>query len=359
MNGSSVETNLTQKNTTMASGIEKPHDIILSVLNTEWHGEAEVHQVITREVAKRAFYKVLESPAQVTIDGQAVNLDKYKVLVADHRNVRDDLDANDMLVPLHIPKAGYTPIDNEQVWDVMEGALKDIGAKITSLCTLERGKKFSISADIGSSEMTINKDKFKAYLNFTTSHDGTIAMNVYDSMIRIVCMNTFRWSMQAMGDVQFKVYHTKNANLALQNLPDLVNAILKGRTELKEVMEYLETCKVDGNEAIAMAMGYFAQTTGTTKLSTRAVNAANEITLLFSRGIGNKGESLYDLANGATEYWTSGKGVGEKNSNANRLYRSAMGSAADHKQAFIGMLANENSRSEALELGKEALALAK
>lgn len=343
----------------MASGIEKPYDIILSTEGTEWHGEAEVHPLISRDIAKRAFFKIAESPAQVTLDGQVITLDKYKVLVADHRDCRDDLDTNDQLVPLHIPKAGYTSISNEEVWDVMDGALRDIGAKITSLCTLERGKKFSISADIGGSDMVINKDKFKAFLNFTTSHDGSIAMNVYDSMIRIVCMNTFRWSMQAMGDVQFKVYHKKNANLALENLGDLVNAILKGRAELKEVMEYLATCKVDGNEAIAMAMGYFAQVTGTTKLSTRASKAANEITLLFSRGIGNKGESLYDLANGATEYWTTGKGVGEKMSNANRLYRSAMGSAADHKQNFIAMLANEDRRAETLELGREALLAAK
>lgn len=343
----------------MSAGIEKPHDIILSVEGTEWHGEAEVHDTITREIAKRAFFKIQESPAQVTIDGQAINLDRYKVLVADHRLVRDDLEAEDQLVPLHIPKNGYTPIPNEEVWDVMETSLKDIGAKITSVCTLERGKKFAISCDIGNSDLTINKDKFKAYLNFTTSHDGTIAMNAFDSMIRIVCMNTFRWSMQAMGDVSFKVFHTKNAKLALSNLGELVNAILTGRAELKEVMEYLESCKVDSNEAIAMAMGYFAQATGTTKLSTRAVNSANEIALLFSRGIGNKGQSLYDLANGATEFWTSGNGVGKNNSSANRLYRSAFGSASDHKQAFIGMLSNQDSRNEAKELGLEALALAK
>lgn len=333
----------------------KPHDVVLSREGTEWHGEAEHHQVITREIAKKTFFGIIESPAQVTVDGSTINLDKYKVLVADHRQCRPDLDEADQLVPLHIPKVGYTPISNEQIWDVMESALKGIGAEITSVCTLERGKKFALSCDIGDSEMTINKDKFKAFLNFTSSHDGTIALNVFDSIIRIICMNTFRWAMQSMGELAFKAYHTKNAGLALNNLGELINNILKGRVELKEVMEYLDTCRVDGNEAIAMTMGYFAKTTGTTKLSTRAINAANEITLLFSRGIGNKGKSLYDLVNGATEYWTSGNGVGKNNSGANRLYRSAMGSAADHKQAFIGMLANEDSRAEMQELGKQAL----
>lgn len=337
-------------------GIEKPYDKVLSIEGTEWHQLADVEQVITEEQAKPLFFKILQSPALVNIDGEQVNLENYKVLVADHRACRDDL--SDALVPLHIPKAGYQVIDNRQVWDVMSSALSDIDAKVTSVGTLEKGKKFFISADIGDSEQVINKDKFKCYLNFVTSHDGTVAMNVYDSIIRIVCMNTFRWSMEAAGEVGFKVFHTKNADLAMSDLGNLVNAILKGRANLAEVMEYLASHKCDHNDALAMAAGYFCLATYKAELATRSMNAAEEIAVLFSRGIGNKGESLYDLANGATEYWTSGNGTGRTLSPANRVYRSAMGSAADHKQAFISMLANDDRRSQALSLGREALKIA-
>jgi hypothetical protein len=55
-----------------------------------------------------------------------------------------------------------------------------------------------------------------------------------------------------------------------------------------------------------MAAGYFAMTTDAkeNKLSTRSYNAAREIARLAVSGIGNTGRSLYDLVNGATEYWT-------------------------------------------------------
>lgn len=340
----------------MSSGIVEPIDRILSIEGTEWHRKALVKEQITIVEAKELLFPIVQSPAFVNIEGNQVALEDYKVLCADLRDCRPDLEAKDQIVPLHIPKAGYQVIDNGAVWSAMEKALADLEAKVTSVGTLEGGKKFFISTSIGDSEMVINKDKFKFFLNFVTSHDGTIAMNTYDSSIRIVCMNTLRWSMSAAGEVGFKVYHTKNADLAMANLPDLVNAILKGRAELKDVMEYLATCKVDHNDALAMAAGYFAISTGETKLSTRSMNAATEIATLFSRGIACKGEDLYDLANGATEYWTSGIGTGKKGaSEGTRLYRSAMGGAANHKQDFVALLANDSRRTTALAMGREAI----
>lgn len=340
----------------MAHCIELPHDKVLSVEGTEWHGLAEHLEVIGKEEVKPLFYKVTESPALVEIDGQQISLENYKVLVADHRGIRDDLEESEQLIPLHIPKAGYKVIQNEEVWNVMEAALKDLGCSVTTAGTLERGKKFFISADIGEKETIINGDKFCSYLNFVTSHDGTIAMNTYDSTIRIVCMNTLRWSMEAAGKVGFKVFHTKNADLAMGNLGELLNAILKGRTQLKEVMEYMATVKLSNEEAIAMAAGYFCISTDKEEIATRSYNAATEIATLFSRGQGNKGETLYDLVNGATEYYTSGAGVGKATTSlGNRIYRSSMGSAADHKNAFVGMMADEETRKIAYRMGKAAL----
>ena len=183
-----------------------------------------------------------------------------------------------------------------------------------------------------------------------------MAMETFDSAIRIVCMNTFQWSRNAAQD-KFKVYHTKNANFALDGLGDLLNAILKGRAELVEVMEHLASHKCDPNDALAMASGYFAITTDAkdNKLSTRSLNAAREIARLAANGIGNVGKSLYDLANGATEYWTSGEGTGRNASIASRTYRSQLGSAAEHKRRFVGMLADEKSRDTMASRGREAV----
>lgn len=340
----------------MAHKIEKPHDMVLSTEGTEWHKLATHLAVIGDSEVAPMLFDIVESPALVTIDGVQTQLEDYKVLVADHRKCRPDLSGSDALVPLHIPKAGYKVISNLEIWNTMQRALRDLDCKVTSVCTLERGKKFAISCDIGNSDLVINRDKFKANLNFVTSHDGTMAMESFDSMIRIVCMNTFQWSRNAAAD-KFKVYHTKNSSFALEGLGDLLNAILKGRVEIAQVMEYLATHKCDANDALAMAAGYFAMTTDAkeNKLSTRSFNAAKEIARLAASGIGNAGRSLYDLANGATEYWTSGEGVGRTASVASQVYRSQLGSAAEHKRRFIGMLADDESRTTMQSRGREAI----
>jgi hypothetical protein len=344
----------------MASGIVPIIDRIYSNEGTEWHRCAIPKQKILREEITDILWDIIESPAYMENN---IAIPNYKILAVNLEGLRTEEEISKLggnLHALHIPKSGYKVISNPEVWKCMEESLKDLDATITSVGTLEGGKKFFISVTIGDSEMIINKDKFKFFLNFVTSHDGTITMVVYDSAMRIVCMNTLRWSMnnQNKGALNFRVTHTKNASLALTNLPELINSIMKGRAELKDVMEYLETCKVDSKDAIAMAAGYFAETTGTKELSTRSMNAVNEISTLFTRGIECHGQSLYDLANAVTEYWTSGKGTGQSGASASdRSYRSAIGGAADHKSNFIAMLANENHRSEVFEKGKEALTL--
>lgn len=333
--------------------------MVLSILSKEWHGLAQVKEKLTREIVKPLLFKIIESPAFIQVDGLQTTLDDYKVLVADHRECRPDLDPSQQLVPLHIPKAGYRVIDNAEIWDCMEKSLTDLGVKVTSVSTLERGRKFAISCDIGEGDYVVNKDRFKSFLNFVTSHDGSMAMETYDSNIRIVCMNTFQASRNAASD-KFKVYHTKNATMAMDGLGDLLNAILKGRVKTREAMEYLANHACDANDAMAMAAGYFCEATDSVKLSSRCQNSVSEIVNLYANGMGNAGRTLYDLFNGFTEYYTSGQGTGKggNTTTAQRVYRSEMGQAAEHKVRFLDLLTDTDARTRALETGKTALALA-
>lgn len=335
----------------MGHGITE-NDVMISTEGYSWHRLDRLEKAITKQTANPVFNKIIEGKIQINVDGNMVDLPNYKALIADLRG----LGMKDEMVPLHVPKEGYKVITNEEIFDAAVEAIKDVDAKITSIMTLENRKKFALSVNLGDDVMKVNGDEIHAHLNFVSSHDGTMNLKAYDSTIRIVCMNTLRWSLEAAGQVGFTIRHSKNAAIALDNLPELVNAILTGRIQFKEVMEYLATCKVDSNEALAMAAGYFCMESGTPKLSTRSLNTATAIVDLFANGKGNKGKTLYDLANGATEYWTSGDGVGRNASDATKSYKAEFGMAADHKSRFIELLADEDRRKTAKEMGKEALA---
>jgi len=344
----------------MAHMIDEKYDRVYSIKDAEWHGLAIVIPEIGDPEFDSLSHEIKEVPLNPIIDGVPVAFDNHKLLVADVSKSRPDIveaNPNDRFVPLHIPKAKYGVISNAEVVDCMKKSFKEMGVKVTTAGTLEGLKKFFISVDIGESQQIINKDQFECYVNFITSHDGTISMDAYDSTIRIVCMNTLNASREAAGKAGFKVYHTKNASLAMDGLAELFNAILQGRANLREVMEYLDGHKCDANDALAMAAGYFCMETETETIATRSFNNAQGIANLFANGLGNNGRSLYDLANGATEFWSSGDGVGKKTTStgAQRAYRSQFGSAAAHKEKFVAMLANDDRRADALNIGRKAV----
>lgn len=354
----------------MSHGIVQPIDRVFSTDGPEWHGLAEQVAVINKGAASPLFFNIIQSPLSALVDGNEIRLKHHKLLVADYRTCRPDLIDHDItsggLVPLHVPKGGrdgdinkgYRPISNRELWDAAERALAEVDATITCVGTLEAGKKFFISVNLnaGNDTFSANGDTFKAHLNLITSHDGTLGVRAYDSTVRIVCMNTLRWSLSAAGDVGFNVFHTANADVAMANLGALVNAVLTGRGNFRNTMEYLASIPCDAETARLVALGYLTQlNTDGAKVSKRSQNAAENIALLFTpRGAGNKGQTMYDLLNGATEYWTSGDGTGKKADAGVKAYKGQFGEAAEHKSAFANLLMNPDAIERAREAGKKA-----
>lgn len=354
----------------MSSGIDKKYDMIHSTEGTEWHKFATHVPVIGEDVFRLYRAPIREVPVCASVPSliegmpdETVILPNHKTLILDYRGIRKDLIGADALVPLHIPKNAYRSVPPGEIIDMCNEALAEVladgTAKVSSIGTLEAGKKFFISVSI-SAELRIKTrfgtETIRANLNFVTSHDGTMALNVFDSMIRIVCMNTLRWSMQAMGEFQQKVYHTAKAGDKINQLASMIQNVLAGRSEFVRCMEELAQISADTAMMRNIPRGYFLAAGDGEKLSTRSNNAAEEISRLAGKGgRGNHGETLYDLANGATEYWTSGDGVdksGKKN-DAERVYKANFAGASDHKERFVKGLLNEETRNEWNKAGKK------
>jgi hypothetical protein len=348
----------------MSHGIVKPIDQVFSTQGSEWHKLATEVPAITEKEFLSLSPKIREGKAMVEIDGTTVEMVNHKVLVADYRAARPDLcGTSNEFVPLHIPKNGYRPIENREVIELLQSSLKDVldnGAKITCAGTLEAGKKFFASVDLNQGEMSVRtklgSDKILSNLNFVTSHDGTLGLRAYDSMIRIVCMNTLRWSLEAQGEVGFSVYHTQGADVKIANLEALLANIMSGRENFVSQMEELAKMDATTESLRHIPLGYFLSLQGEKgkeELATRSQNAAEEITRLAYRGKGNQGGTLYDLLNGATEYWTSGEGTGKNSSATERLYKASFAGAADHKTRFANGLLHDLTRNEWQNLSRK------
>ncbi len=353
----------------MSHEIEIPVDEVRSTSgNSEWHGLAtppvtQDNGKIGLHTVTRLCPRVHEIPVAGIIDGEQIILPNYKALVADYRECRPETVGTDRaFIPLHIPKAGYKVISHLEIYNAAQEALKGIDAEIVTCGTLGAGKKFFLSIDVrGHSEMMVcGRDKTRAFINLISSNDGTLACMGYDSLVRIVCMNTLKSSLNAAGNVKFKVYHTKGAEVAMVRMGELINEILKGRETFLADMSILDGITLDSQQASNIALAYFVKTQNqdaeekSFELSTRARNAAEEITSLFSRGKGNRGRTAYDLLQGVTDYYTNGSGVGKSGNQFQRLSRANHGAASDHKANFRKMLCETQDYSELIDMGRRA-----
>lgn len=334
-------------------------DTVLSVQGTEWHGLAKHVPAITADAVSPLLFPLRESVSSNFIldDGSETDGERDKAIFADCRG-RNDIPRN--FVQLATMGEGYQRIENGALWEAMATAFDGAGVAFTVSCvgTLGNLRKFFISVSLDDHKgFTCGNDEFLSNLNFITSHDGTLECMAYDSTVRIVCMNTLRWSLEAAGAVDFRVRHTKGSALAMENLSELLGELLKGRDVFQETMANLASVPLSIDEAENLFKGYLARTNKVKaghELSARSKNAATELVNLFLAGQGNHGETAYDALNAATEFWTSGSGTGGKDTTpAKRVNKSAFGMAAEHKTQFAAAIANNDTRAELLSLGKE------
>lgn len=372
------------------SSLIKENDITLSNQGSEWHGNA-VHitnedgtpRAITTEDATPCLFPLVESVASnhVLENGDIVTGDKSKTLFADVRdrftnesyseikqNILEQMPPNpekDEKAPIRegylelaTMGAGYQRIENSSIWEGLANAFNAEGVpfEVTTVGTLNNLRQFYLSICLPDNhDYTFGDDKFQANLNMITSHDGSLACLAYDSMIRIVCSNTLRWSMNASHAAEFKIKHTKNAAVQFDRLHEFLTAIFAGRDEFANLVKDLQDREVNRNDFRNFAKGYLAKTNKVKKgmeLSTRSQNAVFELETLFCKGQGNKGETAYDVMNAGTEYWTSGQGTGVNPDTKPhvRWAKSSFGAAAEHKEQWTAAVRDQFANL--VEIGK-------
>ena len=267
---------------------------------------------------------------------------------------------------LGVPSTRYKSIPNQKLVQAVCNSLDDEGIdySIETLGTPKNGKLFFSSLEIADdAERLINGDNFLFYLNLLQSHDGSYAMTMFDSNTRVVCANTFKYALGDQGDLAIKIKKTSNADLRLDEAGRTIANIYKGRDQFVYMMKKFAEVECDTQKAEALISAYKGiKVDPNTIMSTRAFNQIVDVTYLHKHGIGNKGETLYDLFNAVTEYYTSGDGSGHDNGTADKSWKkytsSEFGAGADAKAGFASWLSkivDDNTLHAEAERGKQLL----
>ena len=221
----------------MAANVET----MFYVRETPWHGLGT--RVMEAPSSKEALglagldWKVVQGPvytqAEELIEG-------YKA------NVRD----SDRKV-LGVVTNRYRIIQNEEAFGFTDALLGE-GVRYETAGSLQGGRKVWLLARLPH-EYIISGERISPYLVFSNAHDGSGAVRVALTPIRVVCNNTLNlalstakrsWSMMHTGNVQEKLEEAKDtlfrAETYMDSLGKEFDELRKKKLTDKQVMDYIE-----------------------------------------------------------------------------------------------------------------------
>ena len=221
----------------MAANVES----MFYVRETPWHGLGT--KVLEAPASKDALqlaglsWRVLQEPIYTATEEL---VDGYKA------NVRD----SDRKV-LGVVTDRYRVIQNDEAFAFTDELL-GAGVKYETAGSLQGGRKVWLLAHMPH-EYIISGERISPYLLFSNTHDGSGAIKVALTPIRVVCQNTLNlalagakrsWSMIHTGDIREKMQEAKDtlflAEKYMDELGKEFESLRMKKLTDKQVMEYIE-----------------------------------------------------------------------------------------------------------------------
>ena len=221
----------------MAANVES----MFYVRETPWHGLGT--KVLEAPASKDALqlaglnWRVMQEPIYTAMEEL---VDGYKA------NVRD----SDRKV-LGVVTDRYRVIQNDEAFAFTDELL-GAGAKYETAGSLQGGRKVWLLAHMPH-EYIISGERISPYLLFSNTHDGSGAIKVALTPIRVVCQNTLNlalagakrsWSMIHTGDIKEKMQEAKDtlflAEKYMDELGKEFEVLRMKKLTDKQVMEYIE-----------------------------------------------------------------------------------------------------------------------
>jgi phage/plasmid-like protein (TIGR03299 family) len=229
---------------------------------------------------------------------------------------------------------GYEVMQHTDGFKILDSLVGNGITRFETAGALGRGERVWGLAKLDTDMLIGGEDKIENYLLFSTSHDGSLAFEFRLTTIRVVCANTLR-AAKSQGMSSFKVYHTKNA---LVNMENALQAMSATRHEIKTIEEKLNFLnnRIMTQEAMddIFKVLFKADEKKSQRGATRLENTLDEILNLYENNDRNTFTSqrgtAYNLLNAIVEYADFGK--------PNNLTYGTIGAGAKLKEAAFDLI---------------------
>ena len=252
--------------------------------------------------------------------------------------VRQDTDA-----VLGYVSDSYKIIQNTDAFGFFDSVVEEGLAMYHTAGALGKGERIWILAKLPESVLVTKDDVVEKYLLLTNSHDGTSALKMYFTPVRVVCQNTLIASYAYAKD-GVSIRHTGNitakVNEARRVLGLAVNYYMKFDSDAQALLKYkMNDAELKKYFDFVLRVGLDTQV----KETTQHKNERSALVSLFHSGRGNDlpevRESAWAAYNAVTEYCDYYRTVKNlKEDKTNRLKNIWFGSGAAMKtRAYAGI----------------------
>lgn len=278
---------------------------MFSVREVPWHGLGKIVQEAptAEEAIKLAGldWKVLEKQVY-NYDNFGENYNSisgYKALTrSDNGRV------------LSIMGQNYTPLQNDKAFSFFNPFIENGLASFKTAGALKEGKVVWILAELNKAPIEVGKgDEVNKFLLLSNSHDGTMAVRVGFTPVRVVCNNTLSIAHGNEKSKLIRIRHSAKVNENLDQLREVVNAMDAKFEASAEQYKFLTTKAINKKDLEKYIEVIFkTNPNGSERDKSRDKKMKEMITNLFENGAGQhlktaKG-TYWGAYNAVTEYLT-------------------------------------------------------
>lgn len=235
----------------------------------------------------------------------------------------------------------YHPLQNVDAFGVFDPLVKSGQLVYETAGSLDGGKKVWILAKAAGGPIVVKgNDIVERYALLSNAHDGTLAIRLGWTGVRVVCANTMAMAINSEDSQLIRIRHSGGAVKAMADLTDIMNVANATFEASAEQYRRLANSPINAADLRRLVKQVFSLTDVTEEGKVKVNEMMGEIVPLFERGRGN------DMAEIRGTAWAAYNAISEHlqyfrkaRSEENRLKSLWFGdSAAKNKQALIAAL---------------------
>jgi phage/plasmid-like protein (TIGR03299 family) len=202
---------------------------------------------------------------------------------------------------LSVVSTKFKVVQPETIINFFSDLIDMNGMKMSAAGTLDEGRKFWATAETGDS-FNINGDESKAFTLLVTSVDGTISTLARLCAERTICNNTLNVALSEKGNV-FRTSHRSEFDPSQVKID--MGLISESFYKYQQTIQKLTEVEVNKNYARKFFYELVAKPDVSVEDQPYTVDKiTTELMNKFYHGIGNKGQTAFDVLNAVTEYAT-------------------------------------------------------